>query len=185
MEKTDTSVTYRNGGDQRATIGKLLPTGDDRPARGIDTDTDVIYGEGPRGRPTAGLLATVRQEPPRATDAARRLAWSRPDRRRRTREGHGRTHEAKAQAAAPGPGSRSGEPVLDITGRPIALRTIDLDTFFRPERVAVVGASDTNARPNTALTQKITTWAEERGATVYYVNPNRPETSAARPAPRP
>ncbi len=63
---------------------------------------------------------------------------------------------------------------LDISGRPIALRSIDLDTFFRPTRVAVVGASDSNARPNTALTQKITVWAEERGATVYFVNPNRP-----------
>jgi acyl-CoA synthetase (NDP forming) len=71
-------------------------------------------------------------------------------------------------------------PVLDITGRPIALREIDLDTFFRPKRVAVVGASDSNARPNTALTQKITVWAEERGATVYFVNPNR-ETVAGRP----
>ena len=62
----------------------------------------------------------------------------------------------------------------DITGRPTALRFIDLGTFFRPRRVAVVGASDSNARPNTALTQKITVWAEERGATVYFVNPNRP-----------
>ena len=63
---------------------------------------------------------------------------------------------------------------LDITGRPTTLRSIDLDTFFRPKRVAVVGASDSNARPNTALTQKITVWAEERGATVHFVNPNRP-----------
>jgi acetate---CoA ligase (ADP-forming) len=77
-------------------------------------------------------------------------------------------------------GNEAGN-ATDITGRPIALRTIDLDTFFRPRRVAVVGASDTNARPNTALTQKITTWAEERGATVYYVNPNRPSI-AGRPA---
>ena len=53
------------------------------------------------------------------------------------------------------------------------LRSIELDTFFRPKRVAVVGASDTNARPNTSITQKITVWAEERGATVYFVNPNR------------
>jgi acyl-CoA synthetase (NDP forming) len=51
---------------------------------------------------------------------------------------------------------------------------MDLDTFFRPRRVAVVGASDSNERPNTALTQKVTIWAEERGATVYFVNPNRP-----------
>jgi acyl-CoA synthetase (NDP forming) len=67
------------------------------------------------------------------------------------------------------------EPGLDITGRPVTLRSIDLDTFFRPKRVAVVGASDTSARPNTALTNKITIWGEERGATVHYVNPNRAE----------
>src|ERR1700677_4192477 len=77
-------------------------------------------------------------------------------------------------------GAASRGPALDITGRPIKLRDIDLETFFRPKRVAVVGASDTNARPNTALTQKITVWAEERGATVYFVNPNRPEV-AGRP----
>ena len=69
---------------------------------------------------------------------------------------------------------------MDITGRPTALRSIDLDTFFRPKRVAVVGASDSNARPNTALTQKITLWAEERGARVHFVNPNRAEV-AGRP----
>ena len=62
---------------------------------------------------------------------------------------------------------------MDVTGRPTALRSIDLDTFFRPQRVAVVGASDSNARPNTALTQKITVWAEERGATVYFVTPQQ------------
>jgi acyl-CoA synthetase (NDP forming) len=72
------------------------------------------------------------------------------------------------------PGTTANEGRLDITGRPTALRSIDLDTFFRPKRVAVVGASDSNARPNTALTQKITVWAEERGATVHFVNPNRP-----------
>ena len=64
-------------------------------------------------------------------------------------------------------------PEPDITGRPTALRHLDLDTFFRPRRVAVVGASDSNERTNTALTQKITTWAEARGAAVHYVNPNR------------
>jgi acetate---CoA ligase (ADP-forming) len=74
--------------------------------------------------------------------------------------------------------ARSNRP--DITGRPTALRHLDLDTFFHPRRIAVVGASDSNARTNTALTQKITTWAEERGATVHYVNPNR-EVVAGRP----
>ena len=63
---------------------------------------------------------------------------------------------------------------LDISGRATSLRSIDLDTFFRPRRVAVVGASDSNERTNTALTRKIALWAERQGATVYFVNPNRP-----------
>ncbi len=70
---------------------------------------------------------------------------------------------------------------VDVTGRPTALRHVDLDTFFRPKRVAVVGASDTNARTNTSLTVKITTWAEACGASVHYVNPNRPVV-AGRPS---
>lgn len=64
-------------------------------------------------------------------------------------------------------------PRTDMTGRLTVLRHVDLDTFFQPRRVAVVGASDSDARTNTALTQKITRWAEARGAAVYYVNPNR------------
>jgi acetate---CoA ligase (ADP-forming) len=78
------------------------------------------------------------------------------------------------------PAAAAGRNGPDITGRPTALRHIDLDTFFQPRQVAVVGASDSDARPNTALTQKITTWAEDRGATVHYVNPNR-DTVAGRP----
>jgi acyl-CoA synthetase (NDP forming) len=74
----------------------------------------------------------------------------------------------------------SDGPATDITGRPVEMRKLDLDTFFRPGSVAVVGASDTAARPNTALTQKITAWAEARGATIHYVNPNRTEI-AGRP----
>ncbi len=69
---------------------------------------------------------------------------------------------------------------LDITGRPVALRPIDLDTFFNPRRVAVVGASDTPGRPNTSVTQKLTAWADRRGATVHYVNPGRDQV-AGRP----
>jgi acyl-CoA synthetase (NDP forming) len=56
----------------------------------------------------------------------------------------------------------------------VALRSVDLKTFFNPKSVCVVGASDTNAKPNTALTTKITAWATARGATISYVNPNRP-----------
>jgi acyl-CoA synthetase (NDP forming) len=63
---------------------------------------------------------------------------------------------------------------LDVMGLPTSLRSIDLDGFFSPRSVAVVGASDSNARPNSALTKKITEWAKARGATVHYVNPTRP-----------
>ena len=67
---------------------------------------------------------------------------------------------------------RTGEP-RDVTGRPVALRVVDLDTFFRPRTVAVIGASDNPRRPNTAMTRKIRAWAEDADAALYLVNPNR------------
>jgi len=63
----------------------------------------------------------------------------------------------------------------DVTGRPVAPRALDLDTFFRPRTVAVVGASDNPRRPNTAMHQKISAWARAAGARVFPVNPNRDE----------
>lgn len=65
------------------------------------------------------------------------------------------------------------QPRLDVTGRPVALRDVDLDRFFRPRSVAVIGASDTAARPNTAMWRKIRDWGERWGAKVHPVNPNR------------
>src|SRR5437016_6855725 len=64
---------------------------------------------------------------------------------------------------------------LDVTGRPTALRSIDLDVFFRPRTVAVIGASDTAGRPNTAMTRKVRAWSEAAGAAFHPVNPNRAE----------
>jgi len=61
----------------------------------------------------------------------------------------------------------------DISGRPTRLRDLDLATFFRPQTVAIVGASDTPKRPNTAMTIKIRRWAEAAGARIFPVNPNR------------
>lgn len=81
---------------------------------------------------------------------------------------------AKKAAVRKSPGKSPRTPALDVTGAPVKLRKVDLDTFFRPKSVAVVGASDSNAKPNTALTKKITVWAETRGASIHYVNPNRP-----------
>lgn len=68
---------------------------------------------------------------------------------------------------------RRSTPPLDVTGRPVALRDVDLDRFFRPTSVAVIGASDTAARPNTAMWRKIKAWGEAWGAAVHPVNPNR------------
>ena len=69
--------------------------------------------------------------------------------------------------------SEKASPKTDVTGRPVELRPLDLDTFFHPRTVAVIGASDTPRRPNTAMTQKIGRWAAAAGATLYPVNPNR------------
>jgi acetate---CoA ligase (ADP-forming) len=62
---------------------------------------------------------------------------------------------------------------LDVTGRPVDARPLDLATFFRPRSVAVIGASDTPRRPNSAMYVKIKRWAEQAGASVHPVNPNR------------
>ncbi|MGI8663685.1 MAG: acetate--CoA ligase family protein [Acidimicrobiales bacterium] len=64
-------------------------------------------------------------------------------------------------------------PRLDVTGRPVALRDLDLDGFFHPRSVMVLGASDTAGKPTAAMTRKLRAWAEEHGATFHPVNPNR------------
>jgi acyl-CoA synthetase (NDP forming) len=60
-----------------------------------------------------------------------------------------------------------------VTGRPTQLRDVDLDHFFRPKTVVVIGASDTPRKPNTAMWGKLRAWGEKHGATVIPVNPNR------------
>ena len=62
---------------------------------------------------------------------------------------------------------------IDVSGRPTKLREIDLDTYFRPRSIAVIGASDTERKPNTAMWRKLRAWGETHGAEVYPVNPNR------------
>ncbi|HVN51414.1 MAG TPA: CoA-binding protein, partial [Acidimicrobiales bacterium] len=66
----------------------------------------------------------------------------------------------------------------DLNGRPTRLRDVDLDTFFRPRTVAVVGASDTAGRPATNMWRKLRDWADTFGATVTPVNPKRTELDA-------
>ncbi|MBV8692420.1 MAG: acetate--CoA ligase family protein, partial [Actinobacteria bacterium] len=69
---------------------------------------------------------------------------------------------------------------VDVTGRPTTLRPVDLDRFFRPKRIAVIGASDTERRPHTAMWRKLRTWAEANGAEAIPVNPSRDEVDGVR-----
>lgn len=58
-----------------------------------------------------------------------------------------------------------------MSGRALELRDVDLDRFLHPRAVAVIGASDTARKPNTAMTRKIKAWADHHGATFYPVHP--------------
>ncbi|MCW7944543.1 pimeloyl-CoA synthetase [Streptomyces hygroscopicus] len=62
---------------------------------------------------------------------------------------------------------------LDVSGRPLHAVVPDLDRFFRPESVAVVGASDAEGRPNTGITRQLLAWAERVGARLHPVHPTR------------
>ncbi|MEU2108875.1 acetate--CoA ligase family protein [Streptomyces sp. NPDC019507] len=70
-------------------------------------------------------------------------------------------------------GVTAAEGDLDVSGRPLYAPVPDLDRFFRPEAVAVVGASDADGRPNTGITRQLITWAERVGARLHPVHPSR------------
>ncbi|GGN14636.1 acetate--CoA ligase family protein [Streptomyces fuscichromogenes] len=77
----------------------------------------------------------------------------------------------------PGPavhGRAADADELDVSGRPLYADVPDLDRFFRPESVAVIGASDTEGRPNTGITRQLLDWAGRVGARVHPVHPTRP-----------
>ncbi|MER8042129.1 acetate--CoA ligase family protein [Streptomyces sp. NPDC094032] len=61
----------------------------------------------------------------------------------------------------------------DVSGRALHAPVPELDRFFRPEVVAVVGASDTEGRPNTGITRQLLDWAGRVGARVVPVHPTR------------
>ncbi|MFF5305315.1 acetate--CoA ligase family protein [Streptomyces sp. NPDC013161] len=62
---------------------------------------------------------------------------------------------------------------LDVGGRPLYAGVPDLDRFFRPESVAVIGASDAEGRPNTGITRQLMSWAGRVGARLHPVHPTR------------
>lgn len=63
---------------------------------------------------------------------------------------------------------------VDVSGRPLHAEVPDLDRFFRPESVAVIGASDAEGRPNAGITRRLIAWAERVGARIHPVHPTRP-----------
>jgi acyl-CoA synthetase (NDP forming) len=67
--------------------------------------------------------------------------------------------------------AESAAPPLDVSGRPLGLRAVDLDTFLHPKAIAVIGASEQSAKPNTAMTRKFDAWARQHGAAFYPVHP--------------
>ena len=64
---------------------------------------------------------------------------------------------------------------LDVTGRPLRPREVDLDTFFHPKSIAVIGASDVASKPNTLMTRTLKEWADKNGAVFFPVHPTSDE----------
>ncbi|MEU4356655.1 acetate--CoA ligase family protein [Streptomyces virginiae] len=87
-------------------------------------------------------------------------------------EACGETPRAAVHSSA-APSADDAVPV-DVSGRPLHADVPDLDRFFRPESVAVIGASDTEGRPNTGITRRLIGWAERVGARIHPVHPTRP-----------
>lgn len=79
--------------------------------------------------------------------------------------------EQPARDAVHGVAAVEGD--TDVSGRPLHAPVPELDRFFRPEVVAVVGASDTEGRPNTGITRQLLDWAGRVGARVVPVHPTR------------
>ncbi|MBV8950300.1 MAG: acetate--CoA ligase family protein, partial [Actinobacteria bacterium] len=63
----------------------------------------------------------------------------------------------------------------DVSGRPLALRDVDLDAFLHPRTVALIGASENLRRPNGAMTRKFKSWSEQHGAEFLPVHPEHEE----------
>jgi acetate---CoA ligase (ADP-forming) len=75
------------------------------------------------------------------------------------------------KSSAPAPARAAGD--VDVSGRALQLRDVDIDAFLHPKTIAVIGASDQSAKPNTAMTRKFAQWAEKNSATFYPVHPER------------
>jgi len=61
----------------------------------------------------------------------------------------------------------------DVTGRPVALRDLDLERLLRPKVIAVVGASDSPTSQSALNWRMVKGWSDQLGRRVIPVNPNR------------
>ncbi|WP_030207331.1 acetate--CoA ligase family protein [Streptomyces sp. NRRL S-87] len=86
-------------------------------------------------------------------------------------EACGETPRQAVHSTAPASAGAAAD--LDVSGRPLHADVPDLDRFFRPGSVAVVGASDAEGRPNTGITRQLLAWAERVGARLHPVHPTR------------
>ncbi len=59
----------------------------------------------------------------------------------------------------------------DVSGRSLRLRDVDIGAFLHPRTIAVIGASEQSAKPNTAMTRKFDGWARTHGAQFFPVHP--------------
>ena len=64
---------------------------------------------------------------------------------------------------------------VDVTGRPVELRELDLDRFFHPKAIAVIGASDTAGSASALNYRLVRDWQAARrdGAGVYLIASRR------------
>ncbi|MCX4725884.1 acetate--CoA ligase family protein [Streptomyces sp. NPDC090052] len=90
-----------------------------------------------------------------------------------TTDFHARVVACGEQPPAAVHGTAAAEGDLDVSGRPVYASVPDLDRFFRPGSVAVIGASDAEGRPNTGITRQLIAWSERVGATLHPVHPTR------------
>ncbi len=60
---------------------------------------------------------------------------------------------------------------VDVSGRALALRDVDIDVFLHPKTVAVIGASETPFRPNTQMSKRIKEFTDANGGNFYPVHP--------------
>ncbi len=76
--------------------------------------------------------------------------------------------------------SSSRQIPVDVSGRPLRLRDVDLDRFLHPKAVAVIGASESMRKPNGTMTRKFKAWTDRHGAAFFPVHPKYETVAGAR-----